>query len=487
MTLSTRSGITPLSYGVLLAFLLVAACGGNDAARDSTADADVAQAVISEPDAELTELADATLDASVGDADLTANDASAPDAPQDDGSVANGPVTLRWDAPAAGAVLTGKQQFRLIGANFLNVEIKQGARMIARCAISADHTVATVEIDTAQFANGSVTVSAHAWDSEHDTPFTSEADAGALTFTVNNPRSAATYADFIGACSYGTDDFVKLQSIGIRHARMDHPSAALIEMARQFGVEVLPIANYASSKVSGQNDEKYPPLPQNRALWAKEMVDKWRTMQNPPRVIEIWNEPFLSAFWKPAPDAPAYLALVKAFAAEAWSVWPSVTLLVSADQGLNPMGYRFRTELLKADTEGFLNDPRILPTTHNYVEARTPTQNEPNGCWWDLDRFECAYQDFKAHGHPNPQVWVTEFGWESDTPGSTHTVQTVSEAVHAQYTQQALEIFRASGKVAKAFAFLVNFDDKWGYNWLRPDNSEKPVCQTVRALIASGK
>src|SRR6185503_2252690 len=95
-------------------------------------------------------------------------------------------------------------------------------------------------------------------------------------------------------------------------------------------------------------------------------------MQNPPRVIEVWNEPWLTGFWQPGPDAPAYLELVKAFAAEAWAVWPDVRLLVSADQGDGK--YEFRKALLAADTGGFLNDARISPTTHDYVEGRTPTE-----------------------------------------------------------------------------------------------------------------
>ncbi len=42
-------------------------------------------------------------------------------------------------------------------------------------------------------------------------------------------------------------------------------------------------------------------------------------------------------------------------------------------------------------------------------------------------------------------------------------------------------------KQVKRGTFMFNRNDPWNYNWLRPDNSQKPVCSSVKALIASGK
>ena len=172
---------------------------------------------------------------------------------------------------------------------------------------------------------------------------------------------------------------------------MDRPSAAQIELARTYGIEVLPIVDYGFTDLSGTSNWLAPPLPQNRAVWAERMVDTWRDMKNPPTVFEVWNEPWVSGFWPPEPDPAAYLELVKAFAKEAWAVWPHATLLVSADEGQTPAS-QFRKKLLAADTGGLLADPRILPTTHNYVQARTPLEVTPQPCSWDLNRFQCAYR-----------------------------------------------------------------------------------------------
>jgi hypothetical protein len=302
--------------------------------------------------------------------------------------------------------------------------------------------------------------------------------------TLPNPSpTVAASGMIVGACAYVTNDFKRIAATGIKALRMDHPDASTIELARTFGIEVLPIADYGYSDLSATGNWLAPPTQANLATWARRMVDTYRNMKNPPKVIEVWNEPWNSGFWdNKTPDAAFYLEIVKAFAKEAWAQWPTVKLLVSADQ----QGIGYRTKLLAADKTGILRDPRVLPTTHNYVEGRTPTQKTGTPCDWDLDRYECAYQDFKAHGHPDPQVWITEFGWETVTPApSIAYYGTVTEQTQADYTIQALEIFRKSGHVAAAYGFMYRTGENWAYNWLRPDNSDKPVVGAIKAYLST--
>src|SRR3954447_2191651 len=295
--------------------------------------------------------------------------------------------------------------------------------------------------------------------------------------TPTPPPTPSTFQSFVGIDSYRTTDFASMASLGIPQTRMDNPSAATIDAAGSAGITVLPIVDYEPwSDLNGGAGDKTPPLPQYYGTWAQRMVAQWKTMANPPKVFEVWNEPWLSSFWAPSPDAAAYLQLVKAFAQAAWAVWPNATILVAADT-MGSNSYPWRKTLLAADTTGFLNDPRIHPTTHNYVEGRTPTQVTSSPCAWDLDRYKCAYNDFKAHGNANPTVWITEFGWESDVVGETN---------QAAYTKQAFQSFKSSGMVASAFTFFLKSNDTWSYNWLRTDNSKKPVAGTIQQLIANG-
>lgn len=306
--------------------------------------------------------------------------------------------------------------------------------------------------------------------------------AAALAGPTPLVRAQAATSPFVIGVNAASRELPMIGTTGMTMVRMDHPDPAVIESARRYGLEVLPIADYGYPDLSESDSWMLPPLPQHRGEWARRMVDTWRKMTNPPKVFEVWNEPWQSSFWGPKPDPAAYLALVQAFAREAWAVWPNATVLVSADDGLSDYP-TFRRDLLAADTTGFLNDRRILPTTHNYVGNRDPGQVTAKPCVWDLNRYECAYDDFKRHGHPNPQVWITEFGWESDDDNPGYSLYgAVSERAQAYNTVQALLMFHASGKVAAAFSYMYLSDSRWNYNWVTPDNREKLILPSVRRL-----
>jgi hypothetical protein len=350
----------------------------------------------------------------------------------------------------------------------------------ANCTVITDSTAShtLISADTGATLRVVVTASNGFGASSATSAATAIVQASSTTTTTTT-----SWTGFVGHDAYRTSDFAQISASGVKRVRMDNPSASAINAAAAYGINVLPIAGYEPwPDLNGGKGDKYPPLPQYYQTWSNRMIAQWSSLSNPPVAIEVWNEPWLPDFWQPMPDPSAYYNLVKVFATEAWKVWPNVKILVSADAAgsTNTTGtIEWRTNVLAADTTGFLNDPRIQPTTHNYVQGRTPTTVTSKPCYWDLDRFKCAYNDFKAHGHPNPQVWVTEYGWESDVVG---------EQNQANYTTQALSIFKNSGMVAAAYSFLYKTGDPWSYNWLRPDNSAKPVVSAVKTLItgASG-
>ena len=155
-----------------------------------------------------------------------------------------------------------------------------------------------------------------------------------------------------------------------------------------------------------------------------------------------------------------------------------IPILVCADTvGAGETGeFLWRDGLLSADTTGFLADPRVFPTTHNYCKTYSPDlhYSEPPE-WWDFDRYEYAYDDLKAHGHDDPKVWVTEFGWRTG-----NVEKAVPEATQAQFTVRAFEKMRGSGKVERAYSFCYSTNSTWPYNWLRLDNTEKLVVAAVK-------
>ena len=101
-------------------------------------------------------------------------------------------IKLSWASPAANTRVSGMQTVALSGQAFKNVEIFSGGIKIATATVSSDLTTATATIDTTKLANGTGSLTAHAWDSAAGTAFTSEADAGTLSLVVSN--AAATTA-----------------------------------------------------------------------------------------------------------------------------------------------------------------------------------------------------------------------------------------------------------------------------------------------------
>lgn len=234
----------------------------------------------------------------------------------------------------------------------------------------------------------------------------------------------------------------------------------------------MPVLCY-SQGLSSKGDHYFP---DNYQTWADKQVafvNKWK-----PRAVEIWNEPWLLPFSQGGVNPSGYFQLVKTTAQAIWAQSPATIIVFSLDYYTqsDPQGQRVWQDLvLQADSGKFLNDPRIRPSTHNYCQTATPEDPRSNG--WGFDRYKLAYNALKAHGHPNPMVHVTEFGW--DTFGGTEQ-SPVSEQQQADYTGRALKMMLASGIVEAAYLFMIKSDDWYGV--FRPDGSNRPVCGVVKAL-----
>lgn len=286
-------------------------------------------------------------------------------------------------------------------------------------------------------------------------------------------------SDYTGLCLTDPNDILKAKNLtGNTRIRTDWYMATNpnhIAAAKAASIEVLPIACY-SMGLSSSGDHFFPDAAN---------VDKWcsivaaAVVANGWRKVEIWNEPWLAAFAGPGPDPVAYLALVKAAAKAIWAVAPDTIILVSGDT-LGSDYYLWRKNLLAADTTGFLCDPRIRPTSHDYCQSRTPTTIVANPDWWDFDRYEYAYKDFKDHGHPDPQIHVTEDGW-----GTGPDQDNVGETNQAAYYKTGIEMMYNSNHVEAAYWFYFGTGGTWSYNMLRTDGTPKPVCNTVKTLITA--
>lgn len=291
------------------------------------------------------------------------------------------------------------------------------------------------------------------------------------------PSSAVVMQDLKGACIYRLGDALKARdTAGITHARTDTwvIDDTYVNGCKNAGIEILSVLAYAQG-MSTRGDHYYP---DDFVKWAQ--IQAARTQKYGFKAVEVWNEPWMTGFSQGGINAVEYMRLVSETAKAVWSVMPSTLVVVSLDYFTqqDPAGNRCWQDLvIAADTAGLLRDPRIRPSTHNYCQTAAP-EDPRSAPGWAFDRYKLAYNALKAHGHPNPMVWVTEYGW--DIPGGGEN-SPVSEPMQSDYTVRALRMMLASGIVERAYLYQAQADDFYGI-WRRSDGSARPVCAAVKAL-----
>lgn len=285
------------------------------------------------------------------------------------------------------------------------------------------------------------------------------------------PPTTGTDA-FKGLNCYRDSDLALARDLtGCKSVRLEMPTAARVQAALNAGQTVLPLA-----MVSGSHTVPDP------ATFAAQIVHLYATDWQKPRAVEFHNEPWGSGFWPPKPDPPAYMNALRMFAAAMWHDFPDCLILVASDfvGNTNTSGSNiWLANLIAADTTNLLADPRIRPTVHNYNNSTDVHRRTTQPCWWDFDRYSCIFKAYKDHGHPNPLLWATEW---SCGYGS---VRDFTDTQQAAYTVEGMKTMRDSGMVEAAFNYMFKTGDTGGdqpFNWLRADNTPKPVCAAVKAL-----
>ncbi len=202
----------------------------------------------------------------------------------------------------------------------------------------------------------------------------------------------------------------------------------------------------------------------------------------------VWNEPNLAREWGDrAPDPAAYTALLKLAAARLRAADPGARI-VSA--GLAPTNENSATAM---DDRDFLRGMYAsgargafdILAAHPYAFANPP--DDPRGAHTGLNflRLLDLRDIMLANGDAATPVWITEFGYPTDTPPETASLR-VPESDQARWLPQAYEIAREQMPFVQLFTvWNLAHDDpsaQAGYSLLRADGSPKPAYAAVRAM-----
>jgi hypothetical protein len=261
-----------------------------------------------------------------------------------------------------------------------------------------------------------------------------------------------------------------------------------VEVARAAGAKVLVTVYTSPQWASGSADPNTPPVdPEDYADFMGYVAERYAGRVS---AWEIWNEENLMRFWKPAPDAAAYAALIKAAYPAVKAGDPSALVLFGGTQHND---YGFLEEAYAAEPD--LSDYFDAMAVHPYVPGGGDPETEnyhadgPFAGRMTRESFP-AYQEVRAtldaQGDDDKLIWITEMGW-STTPTDPWGV---SEATQADYVTRAYQQVAQHDYVPVALWY--NLRNNWfmndGNEWdaqlglLRTDFSPKPSYFAFRAI-----
>lgn len=129
---------------------------------------------------------------------------------------------------------------------------------------------------------------------------------------------------------------------------------------------------------------------------------------------EIWNEPNVSAFWQPAPDANRYGELFRAAATTMRAVDPVATLLIGGLTSGGDLADGSRISQAKYVEQLYGNGTAQAAdaiAVHPYSFAWPHAHAVIGG----LDDVPALHQIMERHGDGGKNVWITEFGVPTGT------------------------------------------------------------------------
>ena len=241
-----------------------------------------------------------------------------------------------------------------------------------------------------------------------------------------------------------------------------------VEVLRAHNVAVLGklvySAQWASSAPSGASSPTlYPPRnPADYAAWARAVVHRYKDRVH---IWEIWNEENNPTFWRPAPNATAYAALLKAAYAAIKAEDPTATVLIGG------VSTNDRVFLDKVRAAGAWNSFDAV-AIHTYVSGSPETSV--------LAKWLADTKAFVKSVGSKP-IYITEFGW------STNSGSGISQTTQAQYLERAYMMAARAGiagiywyqfQARSVSASSVNDN----YTVVNPDGTPRPAYAALRRI-----
>jgi hypothetical protein len=272
---------------------------------------------------------------------------------------------------------------------------------------------------------------------------------------------------------------------------------AVVAAANARGIKILGVIGFtpgwARPSTCTGSDKCAPANPQDYGDFVKATVAHFATRGV--HTWELWNEPNLGAFWKPAPNAVAYTAVLKAGYTGAKQADPGALVLngglglygaywsTSTTTGVNPQ--KFLEQMYANGAHGYFDALAF----HPYVldNSLNTTSNRDSNGWVQMNGTNAELLGpslrtlMAGNGDSAKQIWGTEFGEAVGYKSRTESDQ-------AARLDQAMKAWPTIGAWAGKF-FVYSYKpplenlNGWtsDFGLVRPDWSHRPAWLTFQA------
>jgi len=276
----------------------------------------------------------------------------------------------------------------------------------------------------------------------------------------------------------------------------------VVSAANARNLKVLPILAYtpAWARPSGCNNDKCAPAdPAKFAAFAAEAAKRYAPLGV--HTWEIWNEPNISVFWQPAPDAKAYSnllklasAAIKAKDAQAKIITAGLSPADTSGTDISPID--FLTRIYQAGVASSFDAVGMHPYTYPFLA----TDANPWSAWLQMSVTKPNLRSVMTqNGDSAKQIWITEVGAPTGGPGLSAVTATnkysgqydhVSEALQAQIMSNAIGNYKTLSFAGPLFWYTnkdlgtANSTNENFFGLTRFDGSNKTAFDLFKSLIS---
>ena len=219
---------------------------------------------------------------------------------------------------------------------------------------------------------------------------------------------------------------------------------------------------------------------------------------------EIWNEPNLTQFYQPAPDAVQYTAMLKASYAAIKAEDPSAVVISG---GLSPLdGYStsinsvtFLDQMYKAGAATSFDAVAMHPYSYPVPASYVAPWNAWTQLGWTTPNVRGTMDKY---GDTGKQIWLTEYGSPTGGPGAVASVSMynfnmspdhVDEALQSTIVQDAFTARSTLGNAGPLFWYSYkdlgtsNVTNENFFGLLHNDGTPKPAYNMFKTLLSTSK